>query len=171
MYNYNKRLQNIQVKKIRETKDKGLTCFLDGKNKVRKKECTSHTLKLIHQRTNYHIGKVYQVHCILCLKQFYTNVKGNMLRHFCRVHVKRQLKISGTQILFCKCCEVPNRGTDQSSQNSHYHCLICHKPCDTGGTWVFRLRCWMFVLKCWCDIHYKVISEGLVIHYMLSKKF
>ena len=73
-------------------------------------------------------------HCILCPKQFYTNVKGNMLRHFCRVHVKRQLKISGTQILFCKCCKVPNRGTDQSSQNSHYHCLICHKPCDTRWT-------------------------------------
>ena len=45
-------------------------------------------------------------HCILCPKQFYMNVKGNMIRHFHRVHIKRQLKICHTRILFCKCCEV-----------------------------------------------------------------
>ena len=50
-------------------------------------------------------------HCILCPKQFYGNLESNLVRHFRRVQVKRELKCCGTHILFCKCCEVPNRGT------------------------------------------------------------
>ena len=73
-------------------------------------------------------------HSILCPKQYYSNLESNMIRHFRQVHVKRQLKCCGTHILFCKYCEVPNRGTDSSSRNNHYHCLQCHKPCDNRWT-------------------------------------
>ena len=73
-------------------------------------------------------------HCVLCPKQFYTNLENMMWKYYQRVHIKCELRCLNRQILFCKCCEIPNRGTDKSTHNSHYHCLMCHKPCDTRWT-------------------------------------
>lgn len=72
-------------------------------------------------------------YCVLCPKKGFFDSNEKMEKHYTAVHVKPSIIVGKMKLLKCKCSEVPNRGTDQSTRNSHYHCLTCNKPCDKGS--------------------------------------
>ena len=67
--------------------------------------------------------------CLLCpLKKY---IKDNWdLKH--TVHITNLIVIDQTVALQCKCSDVRSCGWDhdKSTQNSHYHCTMCHRPRD-----------------------------------------
>ena len=69
-------------------------------------------------------------HCLLCPRQFFGGNEREMTEHWQRVHFKHSIDVANVKFLLCKCSEVPNRGTDDSIRNRHYHCIICWKPCE-----------------------------------------
>lgn len=68
--------------------------------------------------------------CVLCPKQFYANELFRLEKHYTSVHLKRAVDFKKIILAVCKCSDVPNRGSDASTRNAHYHCAFCHKPCD-----------------------------------------
>ena len=92
-------------------------------------------LHFSHFNTNAKLTKLperqsFPGFCIFCPKQYYANKMVNMKWHFKCVHIKRKLQILGKILLLCKCCEVPCQGNDDTSRNTHFHCPMCHKPCE-----------------------------------------
>lgn len=68
--------------------------------------------------------------CLLCPKQGMFITQRLMDQHYLAVHHKSSIKFQNLILLRCKCSEVRSRGRDSSTRNAHYHCTICHKPCD-----------------------------------------
>ena len=71
-------------------------------------------------------------YCILCPRQRELDEYWDVQRHYNSVHALKHLVVQDTVILACKCSDVRSRGwaTDKSTRNRHYHCIICHHPCD-----------------------------------------
>ena len=67
---------------------------------------------------------------LLCPQQYFTNQNFRMHAHYQCLHWKRMISVLDMNLLFCKCSEVPNHGCNNSIRNGHYHCPICHKPCN-----------------------------------------
>ena len=70
--------------------------------------------------------------CLLCpLKKY---IKGNwdLKCHYNAVHIANLIVIDQTVALQCKCGDMRSHGWDRnkSTQNSHYHCTVCHWPRD-----------------------------------------
>ena len=75
-------------------------------------------------------GQTVPGHCILCPKQKYLPTNNDAHTHYERVHHKSRIQINAIIYLKCKCSVLPNRGSDRSTRNTHYHCFGCFKPCD-----------------------------------------
>ena len=68
--------------------------------------------------------------CLLCPQQFFSNQKFCTHAHYQHLLWKQMIKVLDINLLFCKCSEVLNHGSDDTIRNGHYHCPICHKLCD-----------------------------------------
>ena len=69
-------------------------------------------------------------YCLLCPRRAFFHNDKDMESHYEKVHLKNTVTLGQLKLLKCKCSEVPNRGSDDSTRNAHYHCNVCHKPCD-----------------------------------------
>ena len=80
-------------------------------------------------------------YCMLCPQKAYFTRNQLMENHYSKVHFKDSIVFGKIRLLKCKCSEVPNRGTDDSTRNAHYHCLDCHKPCDKKSQLATHMIC------------------------------
>ena len=70
--------------------------------------------------------------CVICPQQKYLANNWNKQRHYRSKHQEKLLVVDEVVMLHCKCSAVRSHGwdRDKSTRNAHYHCLICHWPCD-----------------------------------------
>ena len=78
--------------------------------------------------------------CLLYTNQFHGVKRSIMKYHFICVHLKNAIICNKQKHLLCKCKFVPVRGSDSTNQNAHYHCMICHKPCDKESAYKIHLQ-------------------------------
>ena len=69
--------------------------------------------------------------CVLCPQQKLLINDRDKTTHYDAVHISKLIVIGNTTSLYCKCSVIRSRGADQMTRNSHYHCPVCHWPCDT----------------------------------------
>lgn len=72
-------------------------------------------------------------YCLMCPDTF-TGTMKQLHTHVQRIHTSRARMYNNLYICMCKCSDVSSRGTDVSGRNSHYHCPICHNPCESPAT-------------------------------------
>ena len=80
------------------------------------------------QEKNLSPNQLIPGYCLLCLL---TSFQVSLYRYECHYrlcHVKHSVLIGRITLLACKCSEIKNQGTDNSCQNQHYHCHLCHWP-------------------------------------------